>query len=104
MDLDDLRRAVAATIERAMHPVPTGRDAAADEVVVQRFLANLGEARRLPAAEVAALLRVAELDGEPASVIRAAIAQGRLFGAGLRDLVGRHALRGADLGVFVLRD
>src|SRR5437773_264351 len=27
-----------------------------------------------------------------------------LLGAGLRDLVGRYALRGADLGAFVLRD
>ena len=27
-----------------------------------------------------------------------------MFGAGLRDLVGRYALRDAELGVFVLRD
>ncbi len=29
---------------------------------------------------------------------------GRIFGAGLRDLVGRHALRGPELALFVLRD
>ena len=29
---------------------------------------------------------------------------GRLFGAGLRELVGKHALRGADLALFVIRD
>jgi hypothetical protein len=75
-----------------------------DDVVVQRFLASLEQARHLPDGEVAALLRIGELDGEAASTIRDAVATGRLFGAGLRDLVGRHALRGADLGVFVLRD
>jgi len=45
-----------------------------------------------------------QLDGEPASAIRKAIADGKLFGAGLRDLVGRHALRGGDLAAFVLHD
>src|SRR5947209_8472378 len=55
-------------------------------------------------AEIVALLRVGELDGEAASAVRDAVARGRLFGAGLRDLVGRHALRGVDLAVFVLRD
>jgi len=44
------------------------------------------------------------VDGEPASAIRRAVADGKLFGAGLRDLVGRHALRGADLAAFVLHD
>ena len=78
--------------------------AVSDDVVVQRFLASLEQARHLPDGEVAALLRIGELDGEAASTIRDAVATGRLFGAGLRDLVGRHALRGADLGVFVLRD
>ena len=29
---------------------------------------------------------------------------GRLFAAGLRDLVGRYALRGENLGAFVSRD
>jgi hypothetical protein len=75
-----------------------------DDVVVQRFLASLGQARHLPDGEVAALLRIGELDGEASSVIRDAVATGRLFGAGLRDLVGRYALRGTDLGVFILRD
>jgi len=76
----------------------------APDAVVQRFLGSLGAARRLPDAEVAALLRVADLDGEPARAIRGAVAEGRLFGAGLRDLVGRHALRGPDLAAFVLHD
>jgi len=75
-----------------------------DDVVVQRFLASMEQARHLPDGEIAALLRIGELDGEAASTIRDAVATGRLFGAGLRDLVGRYALRGADLGVFVLRD
>jgi hypothetical protein len=104
-DLDSLRAALTASIERvAALPHGVAHAVASDDVVVLRFLASLGEARRLPEAEVAALLRVAELDGEPANAIRAAIAQGRLFGVGLRDLVGRHALRGADLGMFILRD
>src|SRR5438874_2437407 len=55
-------------------------------------------------AELAALLRVADVDGEPANAIRKAVADGKLFGAGLRDLVGRHALRGVDLAAFVLHD
>jgi hypothetical protein len=61
-------------------------------------------ARELPAGEVTALLRIGELDGETAGAIRDAVQSGRLFGAGLRDLVGRYALRGPDLGAFVLRD
>src|SRR5947208_1150546 len=69
-----------------------------------RSTARLEEARRLPPAEVTALLRVGELDGETAAAIREAVQGGRLFAAGLRDLVGRYALRGADLGAFVLRD
>jgi hypothetical protein len=75
-----------------------------DDVVVRRFIASLEQARRLPNAEIAALLRVGELDGEAASAVRDAIERGRLFGAGLRDLIGRYALRGADLGAFILRD
>ena len=99
-ELSGLRQALgeaiaAATKDRA--------DLTAD-TVVQRFLGSLGAARRLPEAEVAALLRVAELDGEPAGAIRRAVAEGRLFGAGLRDLIGRHALRGAELTAFVLHD
>ncbi len=80
------------------------RPIVADDVVVQRFIASLEHARRLPAAEVTALLRVGELDGDTAAAIRDAVQRGRLFAAGLRDLVGRYALRGADLGAFVLRD
>ncbi|MEX2046039.1 MAG: hypothetical protein WEE03_02675 [Chloroflexota bacterium] len=104
-DLDGLRRGLSAALGRiaAMAPGAT-MPAVSDDVVVQRFLASLEQARHLPDGEIAALLRIGELDGEAASTIRDAVATGRLFGAGLRDLVGRHALRGADLGVFVLRD
>ena len=99
-DLAALREALGDAIARA---TKRGTDEAPD-AVVQRFLGSLGAARQLPEAEVAALLRVADLDGEPARAIRAAIADGKLFGAGLCDLVGRHALRGADLAAFVLHD
>ncbi|HEV2251335.1 MAG TPA: sigma factor-like helix-turn-helix DNA-binding protein [Candidatus Limnocylindria bacterium] len=99
-DLAALRRSLGAAIARV---TKTAGDQAPD-AVVQRFLGSLGAARQLPAAEVAALLRVAELDGDPASQIRRAIADGKLFGAGLRDLVGRHALRGASLAAFILHD
>jgi hypothetical protein len=104
-DLDGLRRSLVAALERVRDVVAseTGQ-AVSDDVVVQRFLASLEQARHLPDGEVAALLRIGELDGEASLVIRDAVATGRLFGAGLRDLVGRYALRGADLGVFVLRD
>ncbi|HEV8228749.1 MAG TPA: hypothetical protein VGQ86_02235 [Candidatus Limnocylindria bacterium] len=104
-DLDGLRRGLAAALER-VSALPAGAAPAAvsDDVVVQRFLASLEQARHLPDGEVAALLRIGELDGEAAAAIRDAVATGRVFGAGLRDLVGRYALRGADLGVFVLRD
>src|SRR5512140_2068187 len=104
-DLDGLRRALVAALERARDVVASElRQAVSDDVVVQRFLASLGQARHLPDGEVAALLRIGEIDGEAQVAIRDAVATGRLFGAGLRDLVGRYALRGADLGVFVLRD
>ncbi len=99
-DLAALRLALRDAIARATASVTDQTP----ETVVQRFLGSLGAARRLPEAEIAALLRVADLDGEPASVVRRAIADGKLFGAGLRDLVGRHALRGADLAAFVLHD
>jgi hypothetical protein len=99
-DLAALRRSLGDAIARV---AKTPNDQAPD-AVVQRFLGSLGAARHLPDAEVAALLRVAELDGEPATAIRRAIADGKLFGAGLRDLVGRHALRGTDLATFVLHD
>jgi hypothetical protein len=104
-DLDGLRRGLAAALERVAATAKGGAlPTVSDDVVVQRFLASLEQARHLPDGEIAALLRIGELDGEAASMIRDAVATGRLFGAGLRDLVGRHALRGADLGIFVLRD
>jgi len=104
-DLDGLRRTLVTAIERVRDVAPgEARNAVSDDVVVQRFLASLGQARHLPDGEVAALLRIGELDGEASSAIRDAVATGRLFGAGLRDLVGRYALRGMELGAFVLRD
>src|SRR5437773_6670721 len=103
--LDGLRRALGSALAAAASQTRGGsRPMVSDDVVVRRFIASLEEARRLPIAEVTALLRVGEVDGETASAIRDAVERGRLFGAGLRDLVGRYALRGADLGAFVLRD
>jgi hypothetical protein len=99
-DLAALRQALGDAITR----VTKSSGDKAPDAIVQRFLGSLGAARQLPEAEVAALLRVAEVDGEPAAAIRKAIGDGTLFGAGLRDLVGRHALRGADLATFVLHD
>src|SRR5512132_4160171 len=74
-DLDGLRRGLAAALERiaAMAPGATF-PAVADDVVVQRFLASLEQARHLPDGEIAALLRIGELDGEAASTIRDAVA------------------------------
>ena len=104
-DLDGLRRALAAALAAVASVTRDGtRPTVSDDVVVRRFIASLEEARRLPAAEITALLRVGELDGETAAAIREAVHGGRLFAAGLRDLVGRYALRGGDLGAFVLRD
>jgi hypothetical protein len=104
-DLDGLRRALAAALAAVASITREGaRPIVADDVVVQRFISSLEQARRLPPGEVIALLRIGELDGEAASAIRDAVQRGRLFAAGLRDLVGRYALRGADLGAFVLRD
>jgi hypothetical protein len=104
-DLDGLRRTLATALGAVASVRREGtRPIVADDLVVQRFIASLEHARRLPAGEVIALLRVGELDGETAVAIRDAVANGHLFGAGLRDLVGRYALRGADLGAFVLRD
>ena len=104
-DLEGLRRALAAALAAVGSVTREGaRPVVADDVVVQRFITSLEHARRLPAVEVTALLRVGELDGETATAIRDAVQSGRLFAAGLRDLVGRYALRGADLGAFVLRD
>jgi hypothetical protein len=104
-DLNGLRRALAAALAAVgSAPRQGSRPIVADDVVVQRFIASLVHARELPAGEVTALLRIGELDGETAGAIRDAVQSGRLFGAGLRDLVGRYALRGPDLGAFVLRD
>jgi hypothetical protein len=104
-DLEGLRRSLVAALTRiAQVPTDGPRAQVADDVVVQRFIASLEHARRLPEAEIVALLRIAELDGDAAAAVRGALEGGRLFGAGLRDLVGRHALRGADLAVFVVGD
>jgi hypothetical protein len=99
-DLGALRRTLGEVIAR----VTKTAAGQTPDAVVQRFLGSLGAARQLPEAEVAALLRVAELDGDAARMIRTAVADGKLFGAGLRDLVGRHALRGGELAAFVLHD
>ncbi len=103
-DLPSLRRDLGAALARVAQRPSSERTRVADDLVVQRFLASLEDARRVSDAEVAALLRVADLDGEPAAALRRAITDGRLFGAGLRDLVGRHALRGPELAAFVVRD
>jgi hypothetical protein len=104
-DLDGLRRALTSALGQvAAAPRGHARPVVADHVVVQRFIASLEHARQLPSVEIAALLRIGELDGDAASSIKEAVTNGRLFGAGLRDLVGRYALRGADLGAFVMRD
>ena len=104
-DLDGLRRALAAALAAVALVTREGaRPIVADDVVVQRFITSLEHARRLPASEVTALLRVGELDGDVATAVRDAVQSGRLFGAGLRDLIGRYALRGPDLGAFVLRE
>ncbi|HEV8470974.1 MAG TPA: hypothetical protein VGR46_15350 [Candidatus Limnocylindria bacterium] len=104
-DLEGLRRQLQDALVRiATTPRDGVRTVVADDVVVQRFIASLGHARELPDAEVAALLRIADLDGEAAAVLKDAVVGGRLFGAGLRDLVGRYALRGPDLAAFILRD
>jgi hypothetical protein len=104
-DLDSLRRSLSAALERITTLPRAGRaDAASDDLVVHRFIASLEHARELPDPEVTALLRVGELDGVAAAAVRDGVVGGRLFGAGLRDLVGRYALRGAVLGAFVLHD
>ena len=104
-DLDGLRRALAAALAAVASVTREGaRPIVADDVVVQRFITSLEHARRLPASEVTALLRVGELDGAAATAVRDAVQSGRLFAAGLRDLIGRYALRGPDLGAFVLRE
>src|SRR5438067_5661128 len=70
-DLDGLRRALAASLAAvATIRREGGRPTVADDVVVQRFITSLEHARRLPAMEVTALLRVGELDGDTATAIR----------------------------------
>ena len=104
-DLEGLRRSLGAALAAVREVTREGaRPTVADDVVVQRFIASLEHARRLSGEEIAALLRVGEVDGQTATAIRDAVQRGRLFAAGLRDLVGRYALRGPDLGAFVLRD
>src|SRR2546427_10864568 len=100
-DLDGLRRTLTAALAAVGSVTREGaRPIVSDDVVVQRFIASLEQARRLPIPEVTALLRVGEVDGETASAIRDAVERGRLFGAGPRDPLGRYAFRGADLGAF----
>lgn len=101
-DLDGLRRSLAEAVRRvSSQPRPPRLDP--DEAVVQRFLRTLADARRVRDSELAALLRRGGIDGALADEVRAAVASGRLFGAGLRDLVGRHGLRGEDLALFLSR-
>src|SRR5438445_11441643 len=86
-DLEGLRRALAAALAAVGSVTREGaRPVVADDVVVPRFIPSLEHARRLPAVEVTALLRVGDLDGETATAIRGAVQSGRLFAAGLRDL------------------
>src|SRR5207248_622242 len=67
-DLEGLRRSLVGALERVTTAARVaGRPAVADDVVVQRFIASLEHARELPGAEVAALLRIGEMDGEAAS-------------------------------------
>ena len=68
------------------------------------FFARLAAARRIAEVELEALLRLAEVDGDAAALVRDAVRGGHLFGAGVRDLVGRHSLHGRDLAAFILRD
>jgi len=83
-DLAGLRRDLGAALGRITRRPRSQRARVTDDQVVRRFFASLEGARRLPDSEVAALVRVAELDGEPATALRNGISEGRLFGAGLR--------------------
>src|SRR5207253_45957 len=66
-DLDGLRRGLAAALGRIAAAAPgAALPVVSDDVVVQRFLASLEQARHLPDGEIAALLRIGELDGEAA--------------------------------------
>src|SRR5437763_5146511 len=89
-DLDGLRHGLAAALAAVASVTRDGvRPMVSDDVVVRRFIASLEEARRLPPAEITALLRVGELDGETDAAIRGAVLGGSLFDAGLRGLGGR---------------
>lgn len=103
-DAAELRTSLAQAVRRAEGARAAALPVPADDVVVDRFLRTLAEARQLPDAEVAALLRVAGI-GDPALVegVWAAIRDGRLFAAGLRDLVGRHRLRGEEFAALLSR-
>src|SRR2546429_7024628 len=104
-DLAGLRRALSGALAAVGSVTRAGaRPIVADDVVVQRFIASLEHARRLPAGEVTALLRVGEVDGDTAMAIGDAVQTGRLFAAGLPALVGRAALRGAGLAALALPD
>src|SRR5205823_12751759 len=95
-ELEGLRRSLVAALARVTSgPRVAGRPPVADDVVVQRFIASLEHARKLPSAEVAAPLRIGEPDGEAAGEITDAVAHRPLFRAGLRDLGRRYAMRGA---------
>lgn len=101
-DLAGLRHSLAEAVRRvSSEPRPRRLDG--DESVVQRFLRTLADARRVRDSELAPLLRRGGIEGALADDVRSAIARGRLFGAGLRDLVGRHGLRGDDLALFLSR-
>jgi len=57
-DLDGLRRGLAAALGRIAAAAPgSALPVVSDDVVVQRFLASLEQARHLPDGEIAALLR-----------------------------------------------
>ncbi|HEY7623948.1 MAG TPA: hypothetical protein VIA63_02865 [Candidatus Limnocylindria bacterium] len=103
-DLNELRQKLGAAVTKIRPRERGSRAPVSDDIVVRRFIGSLEDARRLPPQEIVALLRVGEVDGATAEAITNAVGSGRLFGAGLRDLVGRHALRGADLGAFVVHD
>src|SRR5438046_4258676 len=93
-DLDGLRHGLAAALAAVASVTRDGvRPTVSGDVVVRRFICRLEEARRVATAEVTALLRVGEFDGETAAAIREAVQGGRLFAAGLRDLLGRYDLR-----------
>src|SRR2546430_15370440 len=95
-DLDGLRHGLAAALAAGASVTRDGvRPTGSHDLVVPRFIASLEEAGRVPPAGGTTLPPVGELDGDTATAIREPVQSGRLFAAGLRDLVGRYALRGA---------